>query len=90
LKYPDEAFVHTEVRKLYDDAYLPRIIFEPTGDGALLAVYRSRRKLCWLAEGLIHGAGDHFAEPVSTVQDSCVHEGDSECLIRVNFEQAGR
>ena len=80
-----EDVVHTEVRKLYDEAYLPSIHFERPDPTTLVAIYRSRRRLCWLAEGLIQGVGEYFDEPVSTLQDACVHEGASECRIRITF-----
>lgn len=81
-----EDVVHTEVRKLYDDAYLPRIRFERPTSSTLVAIYHSKRKLCWLAEGLIRGVGDFFGEEVSTAQEACMHEGAPECRIRVDFE----
>lgn len=54
--------IHVDVRKLYEDAELPRIECEETENGQLHVVYRSQRHFADLAEGLIHGCIDHFGE----------------------------
>ncbi len=49
--------------------------------GALELVYRSPRRLCWLAEGFMLGAADHYGEVVVLEQSSCLHLGDDCCRI---------
>lgn len=83
-----EGVIHTEIRKLYEDAYLPTITYEEPDRGTLVLIYTSRRRLCWLAEGLILGAGDFFGERASVIQEACMHEGAPACRLRTTFDGA--
>ena len=56
--------IHVEVRKLYIDAELPAFDYENLGDGEMVFIYRSRRKLADFAHGLIQGCIDHFGDPM--------------------------
>jgi len=83
--------IHAEVRKLYPGADVPVFEFEtPAGDAAhttLIIHYRSKRKLCPLAEGFIAGAADQFREQVEVTQPSCMLDGAAECQFRCQFEK---
>lgn len=59
-----ESYIHGELRKLYPDAEFPSFECRVTGSGRLEMVYRSRRGLADLAEGLILGCASHFGETV--------------------------
>lgn len=59
--YGIEDNIHSEVRKLYPDAQLPRIEASRSGD-ALRLEYHSIRCLADLASGLIDGCLNHFGE----------------------------
>lgn len=83
-----ETVIHTEVRKLYDDAYLPQIRWEEPDVRTLVLIYSSKRKLCWLAEGLVLGVGDFYREPLIVAQEICVHRGDTECRLIVTNDGA--
>ena len=50
------------------------------GDG-LVIHYRSKRRLCPLAEGFIAGAADYFRQPVALSQRTCMLDGAEECVI---------
>jgi hypothetical protein len=79
--------IHPEVRKLYPDADVPVFDFDtPSTNGTLVVGYRSRRKLCSLAEGFIHGAAAHFNERVTIEQPHCMHRGDDRCEIVCHFD----
>jgi hypothetical protein len=77
--------IHAEVRKLYPGAEVPVFGFElpqAAGSGESVVIhYRSKRKLCPLAEGFIAGAADHFRQSVSISQQSCMMEGADECVL---------
>ena len=77
--------IHAEVRKLYPGADVPEFGFDlpPPSDpaGWLVIHYRSKRRLCPLAEGFICGAADYFKESVSLSQRTCMLDGESECVI---------
>ena len=77
--------IHPEVRKLYPGADTPQFIFSTEKSGKLLMEYRSRRRLCSLAEGLLLGAGDHYGEEITIEHPSCLKRGDASCVLAVDF-----
>lgn len=83
--------IHAEVRKLYPGAEVPTFEFEtPTGAAAhdtLIIHYRSKRKLCPLAEGFIVGASSQFGEQVVITQPNCMLEGAGACTLVCRFEK---
>lgn len=60
-----EDVIHSEVRKLYPDAQLPRFDIEHPAKGTMIMVYRSIRHFEDLCEGLIRGCIKHFGESIS-------------------------
>lgn len=83
--------IHAEVRKLYPGADVPVFEFEtPAGAAAhdtLIIHYRSKRRLCPLAEGFILGASGQFDERVTISQPQCMLEGASVCTLVCRFEK---
>lgn len=80
-----DTVIHIEVRKLYDSPHLPSFDYiEPDAD-VLVMQYRSPRKLCVLAEGLIRGAADHYNTPVEISQPVCMHNGADHCDLVIRF-----
>jgi hypothetical protein len=77
--------IHPEVRKLYPGAIVPEFDFDTTDSTALGMDYYSPRKLCAFAEGLLLGAGDHYAETVAIEQPRCMHRGDASCRLEITF-----
>ena len=59
-----ESRIHTEVRKLYPDAELPRFDCHTPDREHLVMEYQSARAFGDLAEGLILGCIAHFGEPI--------------------------
>src|SRR4029078_2780814 len=59
-----ETYVHGEVKKLYPDSEFPRFEVHDAGPGHLEMVYRSRRPLADLAEGMIQGCIAWFGDRV--------------------------
>jgi heme-NO-binding protein len=82
--------IHAEVRKLYPGAEVPAFEFEtPAGAAAhdtLVIHYRSKRRLCPLAEGFIMGASDYYGEQVTVTQPSCMLDGAKACALVCRFE----
>lgn len=80
-----ENTIHYEVKRLYPDTYLPTFEHELLPDGQLKLIYRSKRKMCTLAEGLIEGAATQFNQTVQIDHPVCVHKGSEHCefFIRV-------
>lgn len=78
--------IHPEVRKLHAAADPPHFEFEARDENHLAIGYRSRRRLCGFAEGMIAGAATHFGESIHIVQEPCVHSGGDHCVIHCTFQ----
>ena len=76
--------IHPEVRKLYPGADVPEFDFDRR-DEILVMRYRSPRKLCSFAEGLLLGAADHYGERLTLEQPLCMKRGDAECVLELEF-----
>lgn len=79
--------IHPEVRKLYPGADVPWFDYERS-EGHVRLGYRSTRRMCGFAEGLVLGAADHFGETVTITQPSCMLRGDARCLLDCTFGAA--
>ncbi len=79
--------IHTEVRKIYPGADAPDFEFVVESENQLVLGYQSKRRLCVLAEGLIEGAADYYAERVSIRQTQCMLEGHDRCLLECTFSR---
>ncbi|MEM6708778.1 MAG: heme NO-binding domain-containing protein [Pseudomonadota bacterium] len=80
-----DEVVHVEVRKLYPEANLPEFRYEDRGDNSLTMIYRSPRKLCGLAEGLIAGSAKHFGQRYTLRHDVCMHRGSDHCVLELTL-----
>ncbi|WAS94170.1 heme NO-binding domain-containing protein [Nannocystis punicea] len=60
-----EGYVHTEVRKLYEDAELPTFECKRESDDRMDMVYRSSRGFADLAHGLIVATAEHYGEEIA-------------------------
>jgi hypothetical protein len=76
--------IHPEVRKLYPGADVPVFDFA-IRNGGLVMGYKSPRKLCAFAEGLLHGAADHYKERLTIEQPQCMNRGDDRCVLQIAF-----
>jgi Haem-NO-binding len=83
--------IHAEVKKLYPGADVPVFEFEtPTGvagQDTLIIHYRSKRRLCALAEGFIAGASDHYQEQTKVTQSTCMLDGAGACMLVCQFQK---
>ena len=76
--------IHPEVRKLYPGADVPEFDFD-VRDEVLVMGYRSPRKMCSFAEGLLLGSADHFGERLTIEQPVCMKRGDEQCVLEIVF-----
>ncbi|MDH3392697.1 MAG: heme NO-binding domain-containing protein [Desulfobulbaceae bacterium] len=82
------SMIHqVEVRKLYQDAEVPKFFIDTHEDGETILTYKSRRLLCHFAEGLIYGLGDHYRIPINITQTECVQNGDKICKFNLKFQE---
>jgi hypothetical protein len=77
--------IHPDVRKLYPGAHVPEFTFDSSGPKSLVMGYRSSRKMCSFAEGLLEGAADHFGEKVEIDQPHCMKRGDDSCVLEIAY-----
>jgi Haem-NO-binding len=78
--------IHPEVRKLYPGASTPEFAFDASDPDRLVMEYRSKRRLCAFAEGLLQGAGDLYGQTIEIAQTECMNRGDERCLIAIDFK----
>ena len=78
-----DNIIHPQVKKLHPDAIVPS--FEVSNkDNGWHIEYRSERKLCPLAIGLLYGAAEHYNFPINIEHPHCVHSGHPCCEFEVN------
>lgn len=80
-----DQIIHVEVRKLYPDAGLPTFDYSEESENTLTMVYKSPRKLCQLAEGLISGSAKHFKQRYTIEHNPCMHTGDDHCVLKIKL-----
>ncbi len=80
--------IHPEVLKLHPDATPPQFEFENLDDGALRITYHSARKLGVLAQGLMYGAADRFAEEIEIDVVSGIGEETTVFDVRILAAEA--
>lgn len=80
-----ETVIHVEVKKLYKDAEPPTFSYEEPSPDILIMRYRSKRKLCFLMEGLLEGVADYYRSPIRQRQKRCMIEGAEECDFELTF-----
>lgn len=80
-----DSIIHVEVSKLYIDPNLPQIECLDISPQKMRMRYRSPRKLCPLAEGLIRGAAVHFAQEISIKHETCMHKGSDHCDLEIEY-----
>lgn len=77
--------IHVEVKKLHPDAVLPEFTYEDPDDNHLTMIYKSPRKLCYLAEGLIAGVAEQYETPIDINHSQCMHDGAETCRLELRF-----
>ena len=80
-----DNIIHVEVRKLYPDAGVPSFEYDQQSPTELTMIYRSPRKLCTLAEGLISGSAKHFDQQYQLSHDTCMHNGSDHCSLKITL-----
>ncbi len=85
-----ETVIHTEVRKLYDDARPPLITARRQADGSIEVTYASHRGLVSLCQGLIEGAARHYDDKAEVTVLSVLHDGDmTHAVLQVQASSHG-
>jgi len=80
-----EDVIHRDVKRIQPDAYTPFLEYTAKTDSVGELIYRSKRQLCPVAEGLIQGAAKNFSQTVSYEHHHCTHNGDDDCQWTLTF-----
>lgn len=78
-----ETVIHAMVRTANPGALPPVIESVRAAADEVHVVYSSRRQLCQLAVGLMHGLATHFGETLEVKEPTCMHRGDPFCSFVV-------
>ncbi|MEI2718182.1 MAG: heme NO-binding domain-containing protein [Candidatus Nanopelagicales bacterium] len=80
------SFIHPQVRILHPGADVPDFDVAEIESDSIEMTYRSGRRLCFFAEGLLLGAGDEYGENIAVSQSTCMHDGADHCVLQVMWE----
>ncbi|MEL7488406.1 MAG: heme NO-binding domain-containing protein [Pseudomonadota bacterium] len=83
-----ESHIHSEVRKLYEDAELPSFDVAEHSPDRFRLIYTSSRHLGDFCEGLIRGCLSHFNEPASIRRRTIASTPNS--VIEFTIEKAAQ
>jgi len=78
-----EETIHKVVRSRNRQAHPPALNWRRTAPDEVTLDYKSGRKMCFVAKGIAQGVADDYGDAVVIEEDSCMHEGDDVCRIRV-------
>ncbi len=81
-----DSVIHSEVKRVHPNAYLPSFKYHNSKNGDLILQYFSKRKLCYVAIGLIRGAAAKFSEKITISHPVCMHDGAKHCELIIHFE----
>lgn len=82
LLHAIHGVIHTQVKILYPDADLPKIIVTDEPGGSLLVNYTSERGLGHVCQGLIEGCIEHFNEPIQVER---LDQADEALVFNASF-----
>ena len=79
---------HAQMRRTPDGLTPPLFSYEVLSHdhNHMILTYDSKRQLCSLLDGCIHGAAQRFGEKARTRELSCMKKGDEVCRFEVIFE----
>lgn len=78
-----EEQIHEVLRTHNPDLSPPKLVCRRDSPSQVTVFYRSDRRLCFVAKGIVRGVADHFGEQVSVTEATCMHAGGDHCQIVV-------
>ena len=76
-----DSIIHMEVKKLDKKAQTPTLTVMRSSEQEMVLEYRSTKKLCRLAMGMLKGAAHMFKEDVTLAMPICMHDGHDHCEL---------
>jgi len=80
-----EKMIHRVVRLRNPGARPPELLAERKNPTQVAIRYRSARKMCSVAVGIVRGVAKHYGESVAIAEPRCMHAGAAECIIEVRL-----
>ncbi len=81
-----QGVIHARLAKSIAASTTPFLDISQTGSSEVTIIYRSPRRMCSLAKGLLKGMSALYHSPISIEEPSCMHRGDSQCMLKVVIE----
>jgi Haem-NO-binding len=78
-----ERTIHTVVRARHHGAAPAQITCSRTGPNEVILTYRSARRMCPVAKGIVLGLGQYYGQKVSVRETQCTHRGAETCMMTV-------
>lgn len=79
-----DDYIHKEIAFYHPQKVgLPTFTCIDKGMNDLTMLYRSPRKLCFLAEGVLQGVADHYHCKIDMQHTTCIHKGDEHCTFEI-------
>lgn len=78
-----DGAIHKMIRIKEKKADPPHLIVERVNEDNVGIRYRSHRKLCSLAIGVIRGISNHYNEKIRIREITCMREGSSHCQLLI-------
>lgn len=78
-----ELLIHSAVRTHTPDSRPPVIRVDRTAPKEVRITYRSPRRLCAVARGIVRGAAAHYGVAVAITDRACMLRNDPECVLTV-------
>ena len=82
-----ESVIHKGVKLNSPSAKPPAIEAQRLGQESVAITYRSKRRLCGVAKGILRGAATHYGVTITLTEDQCMQRGDPECVITVSADE---
>jgi hypothetical protein len=82
-----ESVIHKGVKLNSPSAKPPAIEAQRVGPESVAITYRSKRRLCAVARGILRGAATYYGVIVTLTDNQCMLRGDPECVITVSAEE---
>ena len=76
-----DSIIHMEVKKLDKKAQPPTLTVKHASEKQMVLEYRSTKKLCHLAMGMLSSAAKMFKEDVTLSMPICIHDGHDHCEL---------
>lgn len=74
-----------EVKKIFEEAIPPRIMFTYIDESRATVKYFSERKLCRMFEGLLEELAAYCEESLALTHTECMHNGAPECVYEIEL-----